>query len=386
VNKINNQFKKSNMSYATELEKLAQTFEGKANENTEQPAEQPVEQPTEQPAEQTVVQPVEQPTEQPTVQPTEQPTAEGRTISVAGMDIKIKQEVEKEETPVDINDTKSFFEAVEKEYNISLSSLKDAMPLFAKTKEVDKLKEQLTEQQLESGEVQKLFSSLPVEIKASIQAFSEGKDYKSVLKKVVGGSLDYSKPANYYGKEEMIKAYHPELTQDDFEDMSERESKALYDSAVMRYNNEHKEYTEGMDKTISETQKRASVFLDSVKKSTENLTSTYANLSKSEVSKIEGKMKTNIADLFYNEDGMYKSDAAERLYYAMNGKEIINALILEIEKSTKRKIKEAESKTAETIVSQYTNDKIKPAGGGGEALSIEDAVKQNLPKALGGTA
>jgi len=308
-----------------------------------------------------------------------------KVISVAGMEIKIQQE-EEAPAPTEITNEQSFFETVEKEYGISLSSLKDAASMFSKVKQVDEMSEKLTKAELYGGELQNFFAGLPTDLKASIQAYGEGKDYREILRKTIGGTIDYSQPVGSYSQEQLIKAFNPELTDDDFEDMSDRERKALYDSASLKYNNEHNNLKVEGNKIFEDSKVKAEKFVDSVKKATANLASTSSNIKKEEVARLETKMKTNIADIFYNEEGLYKEDAAERLYFAMNGKEIVNALILEIEKESKRKIKQAQSETAEKIVGEYTNDKIKPSGGGGGTITVEDSVKKTLPKALGGTA
>lgn len=372
------------MSFAKGLEDLASGYKPDAPEEKPVEEQASAEQPSveaQQPAQQAQATEVQQPEVQQPQPEVEEP--EEKVISAGGMDIKIKK-TEEPTQAVDVTDTETFFETIEREHGIKLDSLKNAADMFGQIKKADELKDKLTETELKAAEVTNFFTSLPVEIKASIQAYAEGKDYKGVLKKVVGGTLDYSKPATYYSQKDMIRAYNPDISSDDMEDMTDREAKALYDSAVLRYESEHKEYSQNTERLVKDSEQKAMVFLDSVKETLSELDKTEYNIKKDTKSYLENKMKSNISDLFFNDKGQYHKDAAEKLYFAIHGKEIVQALISEIEKTSSRKIKQAESQTAEKIVSEYTNDKLKPSTGGSTPITIEDAVKNTLPKALGG--
>jgi hypothetical protein len=172
--------------------------------------------------------------------------------------------------------------------------------------------------------------------------------------------------------------YNPDITEDDWEDMSEREKKALYETASVKYNAKHSEINQSEINLTKEATTKAEAFLSSVKLATETLYKNEA-IRKEEVSKIEQKMKTNIGDIFFNPDNTYKQDAAERLYFAMNGKDIVQALISKLQAETKREISKAKSEALETAASTFTNDQPRKVASGGSSISIEDAVKEMLP-------
>jgi hypothetical protein len=354
--------------FTDSLEGLVQK-QGEQQEAVAQPPVVATEVVAEEPTEVVVEQVVD------TVAVVEEPKTVER-ITAGGMNIDI--DITQPEAEGDITDEKSFIDMVNKKFNLNATTFKDTISLFEKAKRVDAIEEELTMSQKKDSEMQMLFDKLPDELRAGINAWAEGKDYKSFLKETLLG-IDYSKPSTAYGKDELIRYYNPDLTEEDMDDMSEREKKALYQTASLQHDNKHNEIKSSTVTIAQEAKENAVKFLGSVKQSTEHLKTKYQNINKDEITKIEQKMKTNIGDIFFNADNTYKEDAAKKIYFAEHGEQIVSELISKLQEEAKRKINKAKSTAMEEVAATLTNDKLPKGGGGGAGIKMEDVAATMMP-------
>jgi hypothetical protein len=194
--------------------------------------------------------------------------------------------------------------------------------------------------------------SLPDDIKAAIDAFAGGKDYKQAFTEntsLVNFREDIEKQdredvVSHYFKDKYAKLKtkyeEGDLDEDDFEDRVSD----LYDSAKKLFNVDKERFEKQRAELMKQQEELAGKFKQSAVSSVERLQQEYPNFSRQELQKVRTRLvKGDIDSIFKNPDGTYKDDAAELISFALYGKRVIQELL----ESAERR---GESKANEEIV------------------------------------
>ena len=172
--------------------------------------------------------------------------------------------------------------------------------------------------------------AMPPEIKRSITLWAKGDDFLKPFTE--NQRLNFSESFAKQDKEKIVQHYHldaynkllekfdnDKLTEEELEDRIEllaETAEKLFDRDKKALEKEREDFTE-KQKNEFRLMKKSATF------SVEKLSKTFPNFRTNELNKIRGILVDGrIDDLFYNEDGQYAEDAAERVAYALFGSKI----------------------------------------------------------------
>jgi hypothetical protein len=232
-----------------------------------------------------------------------------------------------------------------------------------------------------ASQYEEIVNNLPPEIHQSIKAFYDGEDYSKPFTNKP--KFDYSKPAEKQDVKELVNHYFPgKFTEEDFKD--ETKSAALEiaeESAITKFNLEKKEIDDQRAKATDKANKQIESLKASVIGSVNHLKQSFPDASEKDVLDIQKTLEggaKKLLSFFFNEDGTYTQDAAEKLMWAINGKQEVEILL-------GAATSQAESKVKEEIVSR-SSDKAKPVKPSQslETLSPEAQKKINELRQLNG--
>lgn len=212
------------------------------------------------------------------------------------------------------------------------------------------------------------YKSIPTEYRNLLNAYSTGQDVKPFVAQLT--SLDYSKTFEQHDIKTLIKEVAPNInvndtTLDDYIDVTDLRDpavKATLELAKERYNNKQaaiQREREGMTKS---QEAYATSVMSSISSSVENLTSTYKKIAQEKVKNINEILSSDDVEgkLLTDDKGLYLADAAERVYFALHGKDEL------------KKIYDAYAKLKDEYEQVLSKGTDKP----NEKRGTQDAVKQ----------
>lgn len=225
--------------------------------------------------------------------------------------------------------------------------------------------------------------ALPTDLKTSVRAYANGEDYKAAFGDA-GTLLDYSKDFNSHSKDDLTKTYFSDriakakekLSEGDIDedDYTERIddlhslSERLYKSDKLQYEKQRADQEKKQEENI-EALKTSAI------SSVENLRKTLPNFSDNEFKKVRQRLVSqDLSSIFFDKNGRYKADAAEKIAMAIYGKEVISKLV-------ERASKEAESKTTQKFV-ERGNTELKANKAVG--TTSNSGLEKELNKSFGG--
>lgn len=208
-------------------------------------------------------------------------------------------------------------------------------------------------------ETQQLFEKhLPAELQASILAFIEGKDYKSVMKQYANPQIDFKKRFDEYADVyPIVNRYSPEITREDYEEMDETPKKAILSATRSAYNAEFETNATKVQRFSEEHQSKVDAMFNSIDTAMANVKKEFPSLSESNMKEIRSRLElTSFTKDFMNQDGTYKPDAGVRLGYSLFGKETIDVLTSNLStQMAAQSQQEIQQRTAEEIALMTRN-------------------------------
>jgi hypothetical protein len=244
------------------------------------------------------------------------------------------------------------FEQVSKEVSSILGSeVKDFGDVIKIAQQASDLKKQVETQSKDverAQQYEELFTSLPNEVFEIVQAVVEGTYDKTKLAELSGVIIDYKKPFEEQSKEKLISKYAPHLLEDEFymedDDRVEKDLKTI----KVIFEKDKAEFNKTVDERKQRVKDSEAAYLASTKVAVESLDSIdyfkFKDVQKLRVSKIMEKGVQGIMELYFNEDGSYKKEAAELVALNLFGKDSIKfqreLLSKKIEKKVETKINE----------------------------------------------
>jgi hypothetical protein len=183
-------------------------------------------------------------------------------------------------------------------------------------------------------------SALPKELKAAIHAYANAEDYIAAFNST-GARLNYDEPYSKQDKEVVLQHYFGDklsslkerLEDGDIDDIDyEERVDLLFDSGHKLFEQDKKMMTERRAELMREQEDLEENLRSSALSSVEQLKEKFPNFSRSEMQRIRQRLVDgDIESLFYNEDGTFNEDAAERLAFSMYGSKVFDNLIQKAE-------------------------------------------------------
>jgi len=242
-------------------------------------------------------------------------------------------------------------EAIKKKY-----SIEDSDKFFNSVDTWRKDSQERADIEKQLNQVTDSIAGLPEGIVNMIEAYTSGNDWTSVAKDSFGG-LDYTKSFESHNKEEMVKHYlgdfynglKEKLSNGDIDDTDFQESIInVHQAAKASYDNDKKSRTDAKLKIQSEQQEQLERLSNSAKTTTEHFRNENPIFGKKEyrskIDKISSDLdKGDVSKYFMEKDGSWRKDAAERLFFAVYGKD-------EGQKAIENAMKDAKSEGVKEVV------------------------------------
>jgi hypothetical protein len=229
---------------------------------------------------------------------------------------------------------------------------------------------------------------LPEELKAPIVAFAEDRDWKAVAKQMLGvAEVDYSKSwGDYEDHVPLIQKYNPDLSQEDWEALEEKQKNAYINLSKSAYTKERTDFQKAQKADIDivkgKLDKRAVAIKSSIEDSIADLKKNYPNLTEQQVSDVRSIMYRSPTTNIVQQDGTYTKDAATRLAFAHYGTQTYTQAIKATEDKYKAEMekqrKELGGKKLEEQV-KAANDKV-PKSDTKESEGIKEKVFAQIDK------
>ena len=195
----------------------------------------------------------------------------------------------------------------------------------------------------------------PAPLFDSLVALEKGEDWTAPLTNQPL-KIDFNKDFETQDAFEMTRHYFPEeeIDKEDFDVDDPIVSK--YIKLAERYYNEDKGKIEEQRVSYQRQAKdRADKFEQSVDISAKNLSKLPLTIKPQHISSVKSVMKKGgqgVLNLFLNENGSYKEDAAARLFHAMNYDKVTSEMQKSLSATIKAEKLKAESETTKKIVSR----------------------------------
>jgi hypothetical protein len=261
-----------------------------------------------------------------------------------------------------------------KALGIEVKSEKDFNKVFTSSlkwredaQELPKVKEKL--EKMES-----VFNEMPTPLLDSIKAFFDGEsDWdKHVAAKP---KFDFTKPADKQDKKALVNHYYPgKFTDADWaEETTPQALEIAIQASQTQYNVDKRDIEKDSADRVEKSKSRMATVKASIDSSLTTLKSSFPDLDAKGIKEISKVLESgDINSLFFDKNGAYKKDAAERVLLALYGKDTIKSMM-------KVSAKRAESATNEDILTRGA-DKPKPNKGGGSQKGVVD---EKTKKAIG---
>ena len=162
----------------------------------------------------------------------------------------------------------------------------------------------------------------------ALDAYWKGEDYKGHLAKVLN-EVDYSLPIEQQNMKLLIKKISPDVNIDDangenYLDLNDEKNpavKALINSVKKQYQSDQSSLTEKKTRIAKDQEANASSFLNSITSSIDSFKTKYPKIDAKTIKAVEDVLNSDDVEkvLLLDEKGKYRADAAERIFYSLQG-------------------------------------------------------------------
>lgn len=221
------------------------------------------------------------------------------------------------------------------EYMKSKYSIKDPSKFF---NSVDKWRNQSQEASKTQDAYQELLDglgSLPQPIKDAIDAYAKAEDYREAFSGSTP-SIDFSTEFDEVKKDVMVNHYFKSKVEkqkkkledgDIYEEDYNEYIDDLHDSAKRLFKSDKRDFERQRADIVAKEEAKVQSLKTSAVSSVDTLKEKYPNFSSNELKKIRTRLvNQDLSGLFYDKNGAFKEDAAEKLALALYGDKLISKL------------------------------------------------------------
>lgn len=277
------------------------------------------------------------------------------------------------ESAIVIENVDHVLETVKSKFGQEIKDIKE-LPKFFESAEKWRADSQKVEEF--SGKIdqyENLLSGLPQEIINSMELFYNAQDYMQAFKDRPKFNFDIA--AEKQDTKELVKHYFPnKFTDEDFD--QEEKSQALdiaTQASIDKFNLEKQTKDQQRAKAAESATKQVELFKSSVNGSVGNLKQTFPDIDTNELKTIQKTLEGGqnaVVQMFFNNDGTVKANAAEALMMALHGKSVIDEMMTVASHV-------AETKVNEDLLSRG-NETRKPKNNVGAQEQISESAKAVL--------
>jgi len=238
----------------------------------------------------------------------------------------------------------------------------------------------------ENEQLKNVFANMPSELYQAVDSFLKGNDWKTPIMSTP--NLDFTKDVADQDTKSLVESYFPgQFTAEEWEDYSSEEpdpgTKKAIEIAIQnakgKFGAQKTELDGYRQKEIESASIKQKAMTDSVAKSITHLQSSFEGLDKGYISKVQDDLSVQgLNQLFFNEDGTFKEDAALSYVMATEGFNLM-------EQYKGIAMRQAETKERQSII-ERTPPKPKPNTKTEEVVNnIRPEVQSHISGILDGT-
>lgn len=309
----------------------------------------------------------------PTETKEDKPTTEEVKTNVLGIGKK-----KGKESAIVIENVDHILETVKSKFGQEAKDIKDLPKFFESAEKWRADSQKVEEVSQKVDQYESLLSGLPQEILNSMEMFYNAQDYMQAFKDKPKFNFDVA--ADKQDIKELVKHYFPNKFTD--EDFAEEEKSQALDIATQasidKFNLEKQTRDNQRAKAAETATKQVELFKSSVNGSVASLKQTFPDIDTNELKNIQKTLEGGqnaIVQMFINQDGTVKANAAEALMMAIHGKSVIDEMMTVASHAT-------ETRVNEELLSRG-NETRKPKNTAGAQEQISESAKAVL-QGLGG--
>lgn len=218
--------------------------------------------------------------------------------------------------------------ALSKYMGMEIKDTQTAKTLFESIKKFRTDSQQVADLKTKLSENEQLYSKLPLQLKNVVAEFVNGGDWHGLLSSEAV-NLDFMQDADKQNVKALIKFYHKDeaFVNEDFteEGLKDKRMQTLLSLAKKQFNLDKSNIETERARITREADEKKIRFASSIESSVQNLRSEFPAFGETEVTEINSVLSTpgKLRDLFFNNDGTFKVEAAKRLAFALYGEEAI---------------------------------------------------------------
>lgn len=271
---------------------------------------------------------------------------------------------------IEIDSTEKLVDYISKKYGRQdIKDVKDVKKFFETTDAWREDSQKLKDFQKQNEDLKNILENLPDEFITGIRKFYNGEDYMEVFQGAKS-KIDFSKPVDKQDKKDLVDHYFPgKFSEDDFSD-TENISPALeiaIQASTDKFLLEKKGREDQRALEAKKAQEKIEKFNASIESSVGHLKQSFPDVlpeAEAEVKDLLSGGSKAILDIFFNNDGTLKPEAAEMVLMARYGREQMSQL-MEVAAH------QAETKVMEDVLSRTPDSKKSKSGSGMENVSPE---------------
>lgn len=237
----------------------------------------------------------------------------------------------KKGTPATFTSVDDIAKTIEKKYGI-----KDPATFFESASKWKNDSQLVNDLQGQVATFQNMYAELPEELYTAIEDYFAARDWTQPLSQKITSRVDYNVPFEKQDLKKLVAVYAPDADIDeiDFENAEDPSVKVLRKTIARQFENDSKQRENKRADFSAKQEATVKAYQDAVNSSVASFTKTLPSIRKEQVSKVTGILKSGdpASGIFYDKSGKLLNDAAENLFYAMNGKTEITKLVSIIEK------------------------------------------------------
>lgn len=248
-----------------------------------------------------------------------------------------KKVVEKNEEANEPIENKEAVEAFLKSTGLDL----DVNSFADKVKNWQESEKQLDEKSKALENVEKLFSIMPPELYEAVNAVATGKDWRATLQSAP--TVDYTKSVDELEEKQLVDAFFPDsISDEDWEEFKDEDGDPRVKKAVAltisnakaKFNDVKASKEREAQDAIAKQQQAIEAYNNSIKSAVSVLPQKIEGISDVYVKSIESELQkpNSIRDLFFDENGIMKQEAALAYVMAKDGMSLLDRYKQIIEK------------------------------------------------------
>jgi hypothetical protein len=224
---------------------------------------------------------------------------------------------------VEIKDLSGFVELLKGDEVFGVKDEKDIPALMTNYKSLVEKTNQFEEKEQQLTALQSVFTSIPDYMYEAIDKFIKCEDFEDVLRRAVSTKVDFTKPFEKQNEKDIIEHYFPgDFSEDEYEDDDDKALKLAKKQAKEKFENDRKNYKPYRTVTQEKSDANVKALKDSANIAISTLSSQVKlnDNYKTNITKTLNGGFESIASEFFNQDGTWKPDAAEKIMFMKYGK------------------------------------------------------------------